>query len=149
MIRESLNLWKKGKIFAGIEIALNLVLNILLTKLFGLPGIVLATVITIMFLNIPVDLYGIVKDHFEASPLWFVVVLFLCILCCTISIVFIELIMKYIPDIHIWTLLVRVAITVFVTCIVLFILFIPFRTFRELLAIVNNFFKGLFCIKKD
>lgn len=143
MLREALNLWQRGKWFALLEILLNLVLNVLLTKLIGLPGIVLATVITIVLINMPTDFYVIVKKYFGEIPGWALLVLFLTVLGCAGSILIINRIMSFVPVLKYWTLLIRAAITVVVTCTVLSLLFLPLKSFRELLSTMFSFLKSL------
>jgi len=139
MLRESLNLWQKGKWLAVLEIFMNLVLNVLLTKLIGLPGIVLATVITVLVINIPTDYYVLIKQHFGEKPLWAILALLLTVLGCVVSVVIINAIMTYVPVYRFWTLLIRAAVTVGVTCTVLLLLFLPLKTFRDLLSNILDF----------
>lgn len=67
MVRKTNQLWEKGKAVSGIEIAANLVLNIVLVKWLGLFGIVLATVMTIVCINIPYESWLIFKDYYGKS----------------------------------------------------------------------------------
>lgn len=62
--RESIGLWKRGKIWAGIEMAVNLVLNVILVNWIGVEGIVLATLISMLFIGIPVENRIIFSQYF-------------------------------------------------------------------------------------
>lgn len=64
MMRQTNSLWKKGKGMACVEMAVNLILNIVLAKWLGVFGIVFATVITITFFTVPYELWLIVKIFF-------------------------------------------------------------------------------------
>ena len=55
IMRESVGLWKKGRIWAAVEMLANLVLNVLLGLWFGVEGIILATIISMLFISIPVE----------------------------------------------------------------------------------------------
>ncbi|MCQ2577019.1 MAG: hypothetical protein MJ176_00670 [Treponema sp.] len=141
MLRETLNLWQRGKWMAVLEILLNLVLNILLTKLIGLSGIVLATVLTVAFINMPTDFYVIIKKYFGETPIWALISIILIILGCVGSVFIINAIMTSIPIIKYWTYLIKIFITFTVTVTVLFLALLPLKTFRELIGIVVGFIK--------
>ena len=64
MIRQTNLLWKKGKCVAFIEMIVNLTLNVILAQWIGLFGIVLATVITVICITLPYELWVIVKQYF-------------------------------------------------------------------------------------
>lgn len=76
MVRQTNQLWKKGKHIAFIEIAANLILNITLAKCMGVFGIVLATVITITVIHFPYELWLVVKIYFEQDVKYFLQILF-------------------------------------------------------------------------
>lgn len=65
MFREAAGLWRKGRLFAGMEMFANLFLNIGLVYLYGMGGIVLATILTILFINIPFENYIIFSVFFR------------------------------------------------------------------------------------
>lgn len=76
MFREAAGLWNKGRMFAGIEMFSNLILNIGLVYFLGLGGIVLATILTILFVNIPFENYIIFGSFFHHG-IWEIVVLYI------------------------------------------------------------------------
>ena len=65
--RESIGLWNQGKVWAGIEMTANLVLNVILVNWIGVEGIVLATVISMMFIGIPVENRIIFRRYFTGK----------------------------------------------------------------------------------
>ena len=65
MFREAAGLWNRGKVFAGTEMFANLILNIGLVYWLGLSGIILATILTIIFINIPFENYIIFHGFFQ------------------------------------------------------------------------------------
>ncbi len=65
MIRQTNLLWEKGKEIACVEMIVNLVLDVILARWFGVFGIVLATVITIVLITIPYELWLIARDFFK------------------------------------------------------------------------------------
>lgn len=64
IMRESIGLWKQGKVWAGIEMVTNLMLNVLLVIWIGVEGIILATIISMLFISIPVENRIIFKKYF-------------------------------------------------------------------------------------
>lgn len=65
MIRENAGLWSYGKKWAALEMVANLTLNIVLVQFMGVEGVILATVVTILFISIPVDNYIVYKYYFK------------------------------------------------------------------------------------
>lgn len=55
IMRESIGLWNQGRIWAVLEMAANLVLNVLLARWIGVEGVILATIITIVCISIPAE----------------------------------------------------------------------------------------------
>lgn len=62
--RESVGLWNQGKIWAAIEMAVNLSLNVVLVRWIGVEGIVLATIVSMLFIGIPVENRIIFRKYF-------------------------------------------------------------------------------------
>lgn len=69
---DAAGLWWHGKWRGIIEAGFNLVLNIALGYYFGVIGIVLATIITIVFINFPLSTYYTFKFYFKQSMFAFV-----------------------------------------------------------------------------
>lgn len=55
IMRESIGLWNHGRIWAGIEMLANILLNVLLIIWLGIEGIILATILSILLISIPVE----------------------------------------------------------------------------------------------
>lgn len=65
--RQSTGLWWEDKIRPIIEAVANLLLNIIAVKYFGVAGVLLATIITIVFINIPWSSHILFKHYFKSS----------------------------------------------------------------------------------
>ena len=63
LIRESVGLWNYGRRCAVVEMILNLVLNVVFMKVFGVEGIILATITSMLLVTIPMENY-IVYNHY-------------------------------------------------------------------------------------
>lgn len=70
---DAAGLWWNGKWRGIIEAGFNLVLNIMLGYYLGVIGIVLATIITIVFINFPLSTYYTFKFYFKQSMWPFIV----------------------------------------------------------------------------
>ena len=65
---DAAGLWWHGKWKGIIEATVNLMLNIFLGKLFGVIGIVSATVISMLFVALPLSSYFVYKYTYHKSP---------------------------------------------------------------------------------
>lgn len=65
-------LWWKGKWKGIIEAIVNILLNILLCRYFGVTGVVVATIITVLFVSIPSTSYYLYKYYFKQNYINFV-----------------------------------------------------------------------------
>lgn len=68
--KESLGLWWEGKFIPLISSILNLTLNLILVNLIGLSGILISTIISVMFVNAPFVAYIVFKYYFKSTELW-------------------------------------------------------------------------------
>ncbi len=64
MFREAAGLWGTGRAFATAEMVSNILLNIVLAYWMGIEGIILATILTIIWINIPFEHYIVYHDFF-------------------------------------------------------------------------------------
>ncbi len=64
MLRESTGIWVEGKYISVLETILNLVLNILFVKMWGVIGVIVASIGTVLFINIPLELHCIFKRFY-------------------------------------------------------------------------------------
>ncbi|MCX4375142.1 MAG: hypothetical protein OSJ61_03125 [Lachnospiraceae bacterium] len=67
IMRESIGLWNQGRIWAGIEMVTNILLNVILIIWMGVEGIILATILSILLISIPVENRIIFRQYFEGK----------------------------------------------------------------------------------
>ena len=65
--RQATGLWWEDKIRPVVESAVNLILNIIVVKYFGMAGVLISTIASIVFINIPWASYILYKYYFKAS----------------------------------------------------------------------------------
>ncbi|WP_455719568.1 lipopolysaccharide biosynthesis protein [Agathobacter sp.] len=67
---EACGLWEKRKFINIIASLLNLVLNIVLVNQIGLYGILISTIVSVIFVSIPADSYVLFKYYFNDTQKW-------------------------------------------------------------------------------
>lgn len=70
---DAAGLWWHGKWRGVIESLSNLLLNILLGHYFGVTGIVLSTICTIIFINFPLSTYFTFKYYYQKKMFFFII----------------------------------------------------------------------------
>ncbi|WP_029071010.1 lipopolysaccharide biosynthesis protein [Kandleria vitulina] len=90
-------LWWRGKWKGFFESILNLILNFILCYFFGMFGIILATIITILFVGFPLTVYYVFKYCFDESPINYIFNEYLNIVLISIIGIIIYFINTYIP----------------------------------------------------
>lgn len=89
--KESIGLWWQGKYVPLVSSIVNLILNITLVQIIGLPGIVISTIISAMCVNIPFGSRVLFKHYFKSKKLWMkflweTLVWFIkCAICCAVT----------------------------------------------------------------
>lgn len=129
---DAAGLWWHGKWRGVIEAGFNLVLNIMLGYYFGVIGIVLATIITIVFINFPLSTYYTFKFYFKQSMLTFILEQ----VAITVKIIFCSgicyFVVEFLPrGISIWQQLVIMILRGLIAIVIYFILFIMLNLKNE------------------
>lgn len=71
MYKEALGLWWEGKFVPIVSSLLNLILNVVLVQLIGIYGILISTIISVTFINVPILSKIVFKYYFEDNGhLW-------------------------------------------------------------------------------
>lgn len=129
---EAVGLWYEGKYRALVESILNIILNYFLGKIFGIPGIILATVISLFFINF---LYGstivfkyyfknIKKKEFFKNHMFYVII--------TIIVCFITyLICSLLPNYGLLSLVIKVIICFIIPNLLFLIFYFKSKYFVE------------------
>ena len=65
--KESIGLWWQGKYVPLVSSIVNLILNITLVQIIGLPGIVISTIISAMCVNTPFGSRVLFKHYFKSK----------------------------------------------------------------------------------
>jgi O-antigen/teichoic acid export membrane protein len=65
--RQAAGLWWEDKLRPIIESIANLILNIIVVKYFGVCGVIVSTIVTIVFINIPWGSFILFKHYFKGG----------------------------------------------------------------------------------
>ncbi len=67
VLKESTGVWEQERVLAIVEAAANLCLNVVLVRSMGVAGVILATIVTILFINLPVEYFCIFRTYFKTN----------------------------------------------------------------------------------
>lgn len=67
VLKESTGVWEQERVLAIVEATANLCLNLVLVRSMGVAGVILATIVTILFLNLPVEYFCIFRVYFKKN----------------------------------------------------------------------------------
>lgn len=67
LLKETTGVWDQERILAIAEAAANLVLNLILVVYCGVMGVILATIVTLAFINLPFEFFALFRRYFKQS----------------------------------------------------------------------------------
>lgn len=68
LVRNFTGIWWEGKWVAIVESLVNLILDILFVNIWGLEGVIIATIISIGLINITLETYYVYRYYFKLNP---------------------------------------------------------------------------------
>lgn len=116
-------MWREDFLKPYISVAVNLSLNIILVKLIGLPGVIISSVVALLFIEIPWETHVFFKLYFGKKSRDYILMTVKFFVVVTISIPVLLVIQQLIP-ITIGGLVVRIGLCVIIPNLVFFPLFI-------------------------
>ncbi len=136
-------LWWEGRIRAILEFAVNLILNFIGAKFFGIFGIMMATIITMIFINF---LYGsqiLFKHYFKSQSLGKFVLkhlTYFAVVCIVGAATY--LLCSLMPNEGILYLLIKGVICVIVPNVLFFVIYSRTKIFGETKPLIKGLLKG-------
>lgn len=64
LLKETTGVWNQERVLAIVEAAANLILNLVLVQFWGVEGVIIATIVTVAFMNLPVEFISIFRRYF-------------------------------------------------------------------------------------
>jgi O-antigen/teichoic acid export membrane protein len=140
--KEAIGLWWEGKYVPLVSSIVNLVLNIMLVKIIGLPGIVISTIFSASLVNTPFGSRVLFKHYFESKMNWikFLFATVLWFVKCTIACTVTYLITNELPQ-NILGVLLKLFFCVLIPNVVFVFLNIKSREFKEAVNFVRSIIK--------
>lgn len=137
-------LWWEGKYRALVELILNIVLNYILGKIYGLNGIILGTIISLFFVNF---IYGstIVFKHYfknESVIKYYIIHLKYFIVTCSVLVLTYFLVSK-ISLYGFWGFFIKAITCLFLPNIIYFCIYRKNEHFENTIEIIKRFLKSL------
>lgn len=137
-------LWWQGRWRSLLELIMNLLLNIIGAKFFGLWGILMATIITMVLINF---LYGtriLFKNYFvNASMTKYVLTHLLYLLVVTVASALTYLVCSLLPDIGVGYLFAKLGICIVLPNLLFTIAYFKTDNFKEMKRLISRVFSGV------
>lgn len=105
--KDAAGLWEIDKYRPVTEVIVNLCLNLLMDKMLGLEGIVLSTIISMLFVGMPWKIKCFIGDYFKEDLKRYILFWILNILKITILIIILFTITYYIHDTSLWRFVLK------------------------------------------
>lgn len=124
VFREAVGLWWQGKFVPLISSIFNLVLNIYLVQRIELPGILISTIVSIFFVNMPFGGWVLFKHYFGSKKkyLFYLLTQFIYMVMMFVTVGLTAWACSYVPDLGIGTLAIKMIICIILPNIILLIL---------------------------
>ncbi len=142
LLKETTGVWNQERILAIVEAAANLILNLVLVQFWGVEGVIIATIVTVAFINLPVEFISIFRRYFRRNgrnylkiQAGYAVVL---VAACTAS----YMVCSIIPDVGILWFMLRLAAAVSVPLLVLWLTYRRHSEMEQLRSICRGLIKG-------
>ena len=138
--KDAAGLWWETKFIPLSAAVVNLILNILLVQILGLPGILISTIIALLFIYIPRDSKILFKKYFENDLSWHLYIktigIYFVKTCCVSCATF--FLCSLFPDCNIIFFILKFTICAFVPHVFLLILNYKNQSFKEATVIFLN-----------
>lgn len=141
LYKDAAGMWKIDRIKPYVEIIVNITLNIILVQMIGINGVVISTIISMLFISLPWETYVFFKIYFQRSTKrYYINILFdvlITILLCLITFSICNLI----SGITVYSILIKLCTCIFVPNLIIIIIFHRNKQFKELLHQFFNILK--------
>lgn len=137
--REAAGLWWEDKYRPIIESMFNLALNILIVKNFGVAGVVLSTILSILLINIPWASWILFKNYFKTSVVKYWAILIRNAIITVVGAVVTYFVCELLPTDGVISFIGKIAICCFVPNIVFLLLYSRTKEYSDALKLVQKF----------
>lgn len=67
LLRETTGIWWEGSYVAVLESGANIVLNFVLVRFLGVYGVMIATIVTVLLINLPFEMHYVYRNYFKGG----------------------------------------------------------------------------------
>ncbi len=138
LIKSTSGVWWEGRWVSIVEMVVNLLLNIILVQRFGMEGVAFATVISMIFINIPFETYFLYKYYFKVKPWKDLFIMFLDSLVAVLAVSISYFLSRLFEGNFLTTCIVWCCIAVFVPSIILIACHMFDKRLKGILSIIKQ-----------
>ena len=145
---DAAGLWWKGKWKGIIEAATNFILNIILCHWLGVSGVIIATIISLIFVGMPLTVYYVYKNVFEKSAIKYIFRQYLYSIAFTLIGIMCYGITSFIPSKEgiineIVSMIVKLLVTTIITGLTFLLIFRKTIIFKQTMIWIKKHIKNL------
>lgn len=139
--RQAAGLWWEDKFRPIIEAVANLVLNIVTVKFFGVYGVIISTIITITFINIPWGSYILFNRYFRKSNVKYMIEILLHAIIALLACVCTWFVCNLLPEYGAMSFVVKTILCIIIPNMIFLLVYRHFKGFNEIMKIVKRVIK--------
>lgn len=128
--KEAAGMWREDFLKPYVSVVINLVANIILVQVIGLPGVIISSIIALAFVEIPWETQVFFKLYFKKNTKEYYLKVLKVILVTILSTVLAFVICKFFPN-TIWGLVVRIGICFIVSNVIFVAGFLRTKEFQS------------------
>lgn len=147
--KECAGLFYQDRFKCIFESIINLVASIVLTKYFGIIGVVLGTIISNVLTSLWLDVYVLNKNYLHMSTIKYFVKYLLYLVIMLVVGVGTYFVCSLVPDLNIWTLVAKFAVCAVVPNLMLLAIYACLPEFKDTFAWGRQILKNLLKNKKE
>lgn len=138
MYKDAAGMWHEDRFRPLVTALSNLGINLIMVKFWGLYGVLLSTIISMLFVGIPWLYYNLFTVLFHFSPKKYIIKTLFYALTAFVSVVISIFICRFIDYSNVLTIVLRLVVCLFVPNTIYFVIYFKTNEFKALLAILNS-----------
>ncbi len=138
LLREVTGIWWEGRYVAVAEAAVNLLLNIVLVRFFGVAGVILATIMVLLLINLPFEFYYVFRNYYQGGGKGYFLSQVRYALCTGLITVISYFVGRFIIVTGIPTMILKIIASVLVPVVCFTLLFIRSPYLKDMIRIIQG-----------
>lgn len=141
LYKDASGIWHKDRFRPLVTALSNLALNLILVNFIGLYGVLISTVLTMLFIGIPWLIYNLFTEIFKVNPKKYVLILFLYTIVTLIDVLVTYWICDFIKGDSFIILIIKAIICFIVSNLIFFVIYRNFKEYEDSKAQVFKMLK--------